>query len=127
MGLRGNEFFFCIHWLVFRVGVPGAGAILLTESPFVNQDVYPASYSDSTSNLQLRPGSPLIDAGNPFILDLDGSRSDIGVYGGSKPFIPRGLPDYPFVVDMLVSPQVIDAGVDVNASAIGRVGPRYGE
>lgn len=33
-------------------------------------------------DLHLRPGSPLIDAGDPAILDPDGSVSDIGLYGG---------------------------------------------
>jgi len=31
---------------------------------------------------RLDPASPLIDAGDPTILDPDGSRSDIGIYGG---------------------------------------------
>jgi hypothetical protein len=33
-------------------------------------------------DFHLQAYSPLIDAGDPDILDLDGSRSDIGVYGG---------------------------------------------
>ena len=35
---------------------------------------------------QLRNNSPAIDAGNPEILDLDGTRSDIGVYGGPNSY-----------------------------------------
>ncbi len=35
-----------------------------------------------TDDLHLAAGSPLIDAGDPAILDLDGTRSDIGAYGG---------------------------------------------
>ncbi|MCB9780524.1 MAG: right-handed parallel beta-helix repeat-containing protein [Alphaproteobacteria bacterium] len=36
------------------------------------------------SDFQLRAGSPLVDAGDPDVTDwLDGSRSDIGVFGGS--------------------------------------------
>ncbi len=34
----------------------------------------------------LDPASPLIDEGDPTISDLDGSRSDIGAYGGGDPF-----------------------------------------
>ncbi len=41
---------------------------------------YPMYYSDEDFHLQAY--SPLIDAGHPDILDVDGSRSDIGVYGG---------------------------------------------
>jgi hypothetical protein len=33
-------------------------------------------------NYSLLPGSGLIDAGDPAVLDTDGSRSDIGLYGG---------------------------------------------
>lgn len=33
-------------------------------------------------DLQLSPASPLIDAGDPEVLELDGSASDIGAYGG---------------------------------------------
>ena len=34
------------------------------------------------TDLHLVPGSPLVDAGDPGLLDPDGSRSDIGVHGG---------------------------------------------
>jgi hypothetical protein len=41
------------------------------------------SASDATTwNLRLAPGSPLIDAGDPALADPDGSRSDIGAFGG---------------------------------------------
>ncbi len=33
-------------------------------------------------DLRPAPGSPLIDAGDPGVLDADGTRSDIGAYGG---------------------------------------------
>ncbi|RME50150.1 MAG: hypothetical protein D6795_10560, partial [Deltaproteobacteria bacterium] len=33
-------------------------------------------------DLHLSSDSPLIDAGDPHLLDPDGSRSDIGAYGG---------------------------------------------
>ena len=45
-------------------------------------------YVDTTDNdptlwdLTLAAGSPLIDAGDPSVLDPDGSISDIGAYGG---------------------------------------------
>ena len=34
-------------------------------------------------SFKLSPDSPCIDAGDPAILDIDGSRSDMGAYGGS--------------------------------------------
>ena len=42
-------------------------------------------YEDPLLNLEggyLEEGSPCIDTGNPEILDLDGTRSDIGPFGG---------------------------------------------
>jgi hypothetical protein len=41
----------------------------------------------SPTDLHLQSGSPLVDAGDPALLDPDGTVSDIGVYGG-----PRALP-----------------------------------
>jgi hypothetical protein len=35
-------------------------------------------------SLTLAPDSPLIDKGNPLLTDLDGSPSDIGLYGGTR-------------------------------------------
>jgi hypothetical protein len=39
-------------------------------------------FVEDTSDFHLQMFSPLIDAGDPNILDVDGSRSDIGIYGG---------------------------------------------
>ena len=39
-------------------------------------------FVNDTSDFHLQMYSPLIDAGDPTILDKDGSRSDIGLYGG---------------------------------------------
>ncbi len=46
---------------------------IISDPMFVNQD---------SSDFHLQMFSPLIDAGDPAILDRDGSRSDIGLYGG---------------------------------------------
>ena len=45
-------------------------------------DASPAAAVDR--DLQLGSGSPAIDAGDPAILDADGSRSDLGAYGGPE-------------------------------------------
>ncbi|MEN0061117.1 MAG: right-handed parallel beta-helix repeat-containing protein [Myxococcota bacterium] len=37
---------------------------------------------DCDANFRYPPGSPLVDAGDEAILDIDGTRSDIGAYGG---------------------------------------------
>ena len=39
-------------------------------------------FVNDTSDFHLQKYSPLIDAGDPNIIDKDGSRSDIGLYGG---------------------------------------------
>lgn len=49
-------------------------------SPAYNVD---PGYSDSANgDFTLASGSPMIDAGNPAVLDADGSVSDVGAYGG---------------------------------------------
>jgi hypothetical protein len=57
-------------------------------------DIYSGEPSETTGNIysdpmfiggydvHLQAFSPLIDAGDPNILDIDGTRSDIGAYGG---------------------------------------------
>ena len=54
------------------------GRVLLSASD--NFNAFPMFTPDTTFRLQY--GSPLIDAGDPSILDVDGSRSDIGPKGG---------------------------------------------
>lgn len=46
----------------------------------------------------LTASSPCIDTGNPVVLDKDGTRSDMGVYGGSVT-----LPIFPKIVDTFAS------------------------
>jgi hypothetical protein len=57
-----------------------------TETTLLDPDLanYVAGVFDSNS-LAPNPTSPLIDAGDPSILDLDGSTSDIGAFGGTSP------------------------------------------
>ena len=58
---------------------------------------YPMYYSEE--DLHLQAFSPLIDSGDPNYFDVDGSRSDIGAYGGpygesySYQDLPPGIPD----------------------------------
>ena len=50
-----------------------------------------ASYAgptDCEALLWLTPGSPAVDAGDPSVLDPDGSRADIGAYGGPDAVLP---------------------------------------
>ena len=47
-----------------------------------NISMNPMFENEDSLNFHLQMYSPLIDAGDPNILDRDGSRSDIGLYGG---------------------------------------------
>ena len=62
-----------------------SGGIVMGEhdlivDPMFVKDVAP--HLDSTYDFHLQKYSPAIDAGDPEILDVDGSRSDIGLFGG---------------------------------------------
>ncbi|MEM6930485.1 MAG: hypothetical protein AAF602_26345 [Myxococcota bacterium] len=65
----------------------GASALPACAGGPGNLDVA-AGYTDTTSldplnwSLELAVGSSLVDAGDPGLVDADGSRSDIGAYGG---------------------------------------------
>jgi hypothetical protein len=104
--------------------VPGTNGIALGANPFVNYDGT-ANYVIGTSDLHLVGGSGLINTGNPGLTDIDGSRSDFGVYGGPHPLVDNGVPNYPWAVNIQLSPNVVGQGTPVNATAIGRVGPQY--
>jgi hypothetical protein len=58
--------------------VNGVTPVLLSVDPMYADLTGPASGWD----LQLQPGSPAIDAGEPLVLDPDGTRSDLGAHGG---------------------------------------------
>ena len=103
--------------------VPGTNGVTIPSNPFVNYDTA-LNYVIGASDLHLIGGSNLIDAGNPGILDVDASVSDIGVYGGPRPLIDGGVPNYPWAVNVVNSPNVVGQGTPVNASALGRVGPQ---
>ncbi|MDP3831102.1 MAG: right-handed parallel beta-helix repeat-containing protein, partial [Ignavibacteriaceae bacterium] len=47
-----------------------------------NLSVHPMFVNEDSLNFYLQMYSPLIDAGDPSILDKDSTRSDIGLYGG---------------------------------------------
>jgi hypothetical protein len=47
-----------------------------------NIEAYPMYANPDSGDFHLQAYSPLIDAGDPNILDVDGTRSDIGCYGG---------------------------------------------
>jgi hypothetical protein len=82
----------------FRYGIDSYGNQIPIHYNNFWDNIYDIQYNDSiidtvgnihadpmftdTNMFQLQLYSPLIDAGDPNILDLDGTRSDIGAYGG---------------------------------------------
>ncbi len=56
-----------------------------------NLDTDPLLADPAEGEYALGPGSPCVDAGSPYIVDTDGTRSDIGHMGGGgpDPAIPR--------------------------------------
>jgi len=101
---------------------PGTDGILLPGDPFVNYDET-ANYIYGVSDLHVT-GSPCVDAGDPAVLDLDGSRSDMGIYGGPTPHVDGGAPNYPFTIAFDV-PSSMTAGQQLPIQATGRIGAGY--
>ena len=63
------------------IGVVSALALWFG-APLINLIVDPSYADPAAADYSLGPSSGLIDAGDPDILDLDGSRSDMGFTGG---------------------------------------------
>ena len=60
--------------------MPPIGEHNIVADPMFNKDT---TFSiDAIDNFRLQKFSPAIDTGDPSILDVDGSRSDIGMFGG---------------------------------------------
>jgi len=77
------------------------------------------------SDYHLSATSVCRDSGNPAgAPDLDGSRSDRGIYGGQHPYVDGGVPDFPFAVGLEVPANVPRDGV-LPIWCRGRVGPDY--
>jgi hypothetical protein len=109
------------------VTTPGTNGLAITGDPFVNYDEA-LNYVLGTTNLNLDPtnGAAFINSGHPSLLDFtNGSQSDRGVYGGPKPLVDNGVPNYPWAVNIVLNPNLVGVGTPVNATALGRVGPQY--
>lgn len=75
---------------IFHGNVVDGGHNIEANPMFVNADTSNVLLFDS----HLQANSPAIDAGDPDILDIDGSRSDMGAFGGSggETYIYTDLP-----------------------------------
>jgi hypothetical protein len=72
-----------------------------------NISVDPMFVNEDSLDFRLQMFSPLIDAGDPEILDKDGSRSDIGLLGG-----PYGSEEYKYIDYPPRPPVILDVVVD---------------
>jgi hypothetical protein len=109
------------------VTTPGTNGLAISSDPFVNYDES-LNYQIGVTDLNLDPtnGAAFIDSGHPSLLDFtDATTSDRGVYGGPKPLVDNGVPNYPWAVNIVLNPNLVGVGTPVNATALGRVGPQY--
>jgi hypothetical protein len=68
------------HNVTRVTNMPPIGEHNIVADPMFNKDT---TFSfDAIDNFRLQKFSPAIDTGDPSILDVDGSRSDIGMFGG---------------------------------------------
>ncbi len=79
--------------------------------PASNIGVNPLFVSETNGDFHLAANSPAKDAGDPSILDRDGSRSDIGAYGG-----PESMPDF-----MVVGGRVVDGSTAGTGNGVAEV------
>jgi hypothetical protein len=93
---------------------PGTGAI----------SEYPKFFNPDVGRFELISNSPCINAGRPGSADLDpdGSRNDMGAYGGpeSASFWPYP-PGAPIITDYTATPTSVDKGSIITIEATGEV------
>jgi hypothetical protein len=88
--------------------IPGPGDIQL-DPQFVNPTC------ESSADFHLKPGSPCIDKGREGFPDCDGTRGDMGVYGGPNAYCGPG----PVVTDLQLVPSTAVKGETFNIQATG--------
>ena len=87
----GSDWYYSLAWqnsgghLVGALGAPPAASGNLEADPKLR--AISLDGSSSNDDLRLGIGSPAIDAGDPSLTDVDGSRSDIGAWGGPSGFL----------------------------------------
>ena len=84
----------------------------------------PLFEDEENADFRLSPGSPAIDAGRPGqeLVDGDGSRNDMGAYGGPMPLGSgdEGEP-VPVVTDVEVEPNPVEKGQTITIRAKARI------
>ncbi|MCD6163724.1 MAG: T9SS type A sorting domain-containing protein [candidate division Zixibacteria bacterium] len=78
-------------------------------------------FNNQGDDYHLQAFSPLIDAGDPNILDVDGTRSDLGCYGG------QGGESYTYLDLPPHTPDSLSANIDLDDSTINLIWRFIGE
>lgn len=92
---------------------------------FGNNDVFGyLSIDEGGFDFHLQTVSPCIDAGNALFdyFDLDGTRNDVGAYGGPYPIGTTGAPTIPVVNSISVTPSTVSPSGTITINATGRIG-----
>jgi outer membrane protein OmpA-like peptidoglycan-associated protein len=83
-----SDFYYCDVWSNAGGDYTGTLVDPVGTSGNISEDPLLAAYSqdgdETNDDHHLQLSSPCLDAGDPSIVDLDGTRSDIGVYGGPE-------------------------------------------
>ncbi|MBZ0180284.1 MAG: T9SS type A sorting domain-containing protein, partial [Melioribacteraceae bacterium] len=110
-----NNYQFNSYWNVNKPYINGT-------PDSTNKELYPMFVNPDSMDFRLQKYSPLIDAGDPNILDKDGTRSDIGLYGGpygmsyDYPDLPP-LPPIGFETEILPNQNLVILNWDENREA----------
>ena len=102
---------------------PGTNGLSFASDQFISYNEA-NGYEHGVSNLHIFNGSILQNAGLPSVNDRDGSRSDLGCYGGPYQLVDNGVPAFPFILFFTSSPVIMN-GDSAGVTTVGRVGPRY--
>jgi hypothetical protein len=79
--IMNNDFFTLQPYPQYSM-VTVEGGTMSFDSVYANIRSDPMLVDPQNGDLHLQMGSPCIDAGVPWVLDVDGSRSDMGAFGG---------------------------------------------
>ncbi|MEN0067359.1 MAG: MopE-related protein [Myxococcota bacterium] len=71
-------------WVGFFTTPPESAQALTADPRFL---AYTLDGNAADDDLRLQVGSPAIDSGDPALVDVDGSRSDLGAWGGPAGFV----------------------------------------
>ncbi|MCC7430632.1 right-handed parallel beta-helix repeat-containing protein [bacterium] len=77
---------------------------------------FSTSFGWGTTDLTLQPSSPCINSGNALLTDVDGSASDMGIYGGISPFDKNFIVFLPKITSLGVTPVIVAPNGDVTVT-----------